>query len=496
MAPKKPSLIKSYMAGLADVVSGERYTTILGYFFPELITAFLVNSLLGLIDATFVGHLKSTTLFVALGATASLLHFVKKVTEGISVGTIILCGQYNGLKRFRDVGTAAVSAFWVMVVIGGMVSVTLYFGAQTIFSFYHLSHKTMHAALPILQLSALSIFLQFLYFALIGFLRGIKNTRLPMNFFVLGGLFFVFFDYALVFGRFGFPEMGLIGSAIATLVQQSVMLIAAIVYIFFNPSMRQYCLGIFSSIDRKMALDIIRLSWPVMIDKAVVATTKIWLWRLYAPMGKVALASFSAVDKMEQLAFVPALAFAQVITFLVSNDYGAANWKGIKNNIKKVLFLSSSMVFALLLVFALWPEVVIQLFDAKGKFTWFAGAVFPMISVMVIFDLLQVILAGALRGAANVRVVMVTRVVVYAVLFFPLSYFFSLLPIENVLLKFILIYSSFYIADGVMGLIYVLWFRRDRWKYDADVSCDRNSEDEHATHNGERGSSSGESRPS
>lgn len=470
------------MAGLTDVVSGERYTTILGYFFPELITAFLVNSLLGLVDATFIGHLKSTTLFVALGATTSLLHFVKKVTEGISVGTIILCGQYNGLKRFQDVGAAAISAFWVMIVIGGFVSVSLYFGAHSIFSFYHLSSKTMNAAIPILQLSAISIFLQFLYFALIGFLRGIKNTRLPMNFFVLGGLFFVFFDYAFVFGKCGFPEMGLLGSAIASVIQQSVMLVAALVYIFFNPSMRKYCLGIFSSIDRKMALDVMRLSWPVMIDKAVVATTKIWLWRLYAPMGKVALASFSVVDKMEQLAFVPAIAFAQVITFLVSNDYSVANWRGIKNNIKKVLFLSSSMVFALLLIFALWPEHVIQFFDVKGRFTWFAGAVFPMISVMVIFDLLQIILAGALRGAANVRLVMMTRVVVYGVLFFPISYFFSLLPLENVLLKFILIYSSFYIADGVMGLVYILWFRRDRWKYDADISY--NSEDEHGTHNG------------
>ncbi len=95
--------------------------------------------------------------------------------------------------------------------------------------------------------------------------------------------------------------------------------------------------------------------------------------------------------------------------------------------------------------------------------------VLPMISILALFDLTQVILSGALRGASNVRVVMVTRLVGCGLVFIPLSYLFSILPIENMLLKFILIYGSFYMANGVMSLVYVFWFRRDCWNSAPDI---------------------------
>lgn len=473
MAVGKKSLFSSYVDGITDQREGERYSTILRYFLPELITAFLINALLSLIDSSIIGHLKSTSLYATKGVTDTFIHFLTKIAEGISVGTVVLCGQYNGQKKFVDVGKAAMSAFWVTLCLGGIVSGFLYFGAFSIYNFYHVPSKMVRLGVPFLQLRAVGIFLAFLYFALIGFLRGIKNTRLPMLFFLFGGIFFVFFDYGLVFGCFGLPEMGLRGSAIASIIQYSVMLLSALSYIFLNKSMRCYSLNIIKSVDRFVALDIIRLSWPVVLDKAVLAATKIWIARLLAPMGKVVIASFAVVKDMEQLAFVPAIALAQVITLLVSNDYGNKNWSGITNNIKKTLFLASVMVFGILCFFALWPELIISLFDAKGAFVRFAATAFPILSVLVFFDVLQVILSGALRGAANVRVVMVTRFVVCIVVLFPLSYAISLLPIANVLVKFILVYSTFYLADGIMGMVYVLWFRYDRWKTTSDITAAR-----------------------
>lgn len=464
-APKK-SLFKSYIFGITDH-SGERYQTILGYFWPELVTAFLVGSVLNLIDASMIGHLKSTTMYATQGVALTIILFLNKMAEGLSVGTVILCGQYNGMRRFEAVGRAAMSAFWVTIVVGGVIAGSLYLGAGTLFSFLHVPDKMAIAGTAFMRLRVVSVFLFFIYMALIGFLRGVKNTRAPMVFFLIGGLTFLFFDYVLIFGHLGFPALGLMGSAIASIIQNAVMLGVALGYILYDRHMRQYSIETLKSFDLPAALDIVRLSCPIILDKALLAAAKIWLVRLIAPMGKVALASFSVIRDMEQFAFVPAVAFASVITLLVSNDYGAGNWTGIKSNIKKVLFMASGLVFAILLTFALCPEYVIGLFDTKGSFVLFAATVFPLISVMVLFDLLQVILAGALRGAANVRVVMVTRLMVCAGIFMPLSYWFSVLPISNILVKFTLIYGSFYLADGVMSIVYVWWFRRDAWRSSA-----------------------------
>ncbi|MBN2267279.1 MAG: MATE family efflux transporter [Candidatus Babeliaceae bacterium] len=465
----KQSLFQSYVSGITDRTQGERYRTIISYFLPELITAFLLSSILSCTNAYFIANLKSTSLYATQGVTSIFLHLIDKIAEGLCVGAVILCGHFNGLKRFTDAGRAAMTTILVTIAIGSIIAVSLYVGAPQIYNFLQVPESMVAPGIAYLRLKSIAIFLLFIHFGLIGFLRGIKNTRVPMLSFLIGGIVFIFFDYALIFGNFGFPQLGLYGAAIASILQAITMLLVAGSYLMFNRHIRHYNLTFAHSFSSSNVRNLLELSWPVMIDKAVLAAAKIWLVRLIAPMGEIPIASFNVIRDMEQFAFVPAIAFAQVITFLVSNDYGAGNWGGIKNNIKKVIFLASIAVSSILIIFSLFPQKVIHLFDQKNDFTHFASTVFPIISALVVFDILQLILAGALRGAANVKVVMLTRLIVGTCIFIPLAYGLSLLPIDNLMIKFILIYGSFYIANGLMSLVYLLWFRRDIWKRRPDV---------------------------
>ena len=462
----KQTLWQSYIAGITDRATGERYITILSFFLPELITAFLSWSILNCIDAYFIGHLASTSAYATHGVSLKVVHMLMKIAEALSIGTLVLAGNYNGLHQPEKVGRAAVTALWVAIFVGASLASMLYFGSYFIMHhFLQVPEKIALLGTPFLRLRAIGIFLMFVYFAFIGFLRGIKKPGLFMKFFMLGGVVFVFFDYALVFGKFGLPELQLQGSAVASIIQYATMLCAAIAYVIFDTNNKQYCLHAFKSFDRRMLPDIWRLSWPVVIDKTVLTVAKLWLVRLIAPMGKMAIAGFNVICDMEQLAFVPALALAQVITFLVSNDYGIRNWMAIKNNTKKVMFLSSVMVLSILLFFSLFPRTIIRLFDRSGVFTHFAALAFPALSTLVIFDVQQIILAGALRGASNVKTVMLTRALVTLFVFVPLSYFFAHAPIANSVIKFILVFGSYYLSNGVMSIIFVYRFRRDAWKH-------------------------------
>ena len=213
------------------------------------------------------------------------------------------------------------------------------------------------------------------------------------------------------------------------------------------------------------------LSWPLIIDKSALAVSYIWLTKMINPMGTNVVAAFCVVRNMEKFAFLPAIAFAQVITFLVSNDIGAGNWHGVKSNIKKVIFAAMCMMLVILLVFMLCPRSIVQLFDRKDDFTVFAVHVFPIVSIFIFCDLFQVILAGALRGAANVKIVMIVRVAVLLGYFVPTSYFLAQLQLQDDI-KFILIYSSFYLGNAIMSCGYLYHFRSDRWKKYAGVSDD------------------------
>lgn len=462
--PKK-QLFASYVHGITDEKHGESYNRILRYFLPEWVTMLFLYSVLYLLDARWIADLKSTSMYATIGITNTLLHFLIKMGEGFSVGSIIVAGQYNGKKKFHEVGRTLVDSFWVTTLGGAGVAIMLYFSAYWIYYFYGVPEKMIQLGTPFLKIRAVSFFFMFMYFSLIAYLRGIKNTKIPMIIFMIGGLLFLVCDYGLIFGAFGFPKMGLCGSALASTIQYTFMALLALGYVMFHPANKKYGIALLSGVSSWEHIKrLIHLSWPVMLDKTSIALAYIWLGYLLAPMGKYVLASYAVIKDLERFAIQPAAGFAQVVTFLVSNASGVYDWEGIKSNIKKCVFLASLFVFSFLLVFSLWPNVFMHLFDQKGKFTGFAARAFPYLSILVFFDLLQLILAGALRGAANVKLVMLVRVLVCLLFFVPVSWYISRMTFENDILKFLLIYGSFYCGSGLMSMVYIWRFRGERWK--------------------------------
>ncbi len=458
----KKTLIASYIDGIRDTSHGERYSTIFGYFFPEFITAFLLYSVPFWIEAYWIGQLKSTPTYGMLGATNQLIHFIIKVAEALSIGTISLVGRYNGMADFERAGQVLRDSFWSTVIVGGLMAGLLYSGAYWIYYFY-VPAEMVSIGVPYLRLRAINVFLMFVFLGVVGFLRGIKNTRVPMMIFILGLAVLLPIDYVLIFGKWGFPRLELQGCAVASVIQYAVMLVAAVCYILYDKTIKKYAINLLS-INSHHMLRLFKISWPVVIDKASMAFAYIWLCWMMRPLGTAAIATFTVLQNMERFALVPAIACAQVITFLVSNDYGMQDWHGIKSNIKKVVFLASCMVFAILVLFSANSVSIVRLFDKTGDFTYLAATAFPILSILVFFDLLQLILSGALRGATNVKIVMLTRIAIVLGYFMPTSYVLSRLPIESTLLRIVLIYGSFYIGNALMSVIYINRFRGQTWK--------------------------------
>lgn len=451
---------------------GDTYRHILYYFYPELITSLILYCGITLIDSYFIAQLQATTAYATLGITNTLFHFITKIAEGLSVGLTILCGQYNGIGEYKQTGQTLVDAFWTTCLTGSFIALILYITAVPIYQFYNVTPEMIALGAPFIRLRAIGVFFNFIFFALIGFLRGIKNTRTPMALFMLGGAVFVFFDYVLIFGKLGFARMDFQGSALASILQYVVMLCGAILYIFYNHDMRKYAVHLFSGVKLRNIRNLLNLSWPVMLDKATLAFCQIWLTKMVGavaklqtvPLAQTMLASFVAVRDLERIAMLPAIAFAQVITFLVSNDYAAQKWEDIRANIKKVLLLSASMLLAILALFSFWPRFFLSYFDKQQTFSYFASAVIPFLFLFLLSDLSQLILAAGLRGAANVKVVMWVRTLLCGIIMVPLAYLLVHIPIENPFVHFILVYGSLYFTNALMALIYIYYLKKNSWK--------------------------------
>ena len=128
----KKNLLLSYVGGIKDRENGEGYYKIFQYFVPECITAIILYSIPILIDANWVAHLKSTSAYATLGITNTLLHSIIKIAEGVSIGTLVMTGQFNGIGKYKQAGIALVNSFWATIFAGAGVSGILYFGAYHI----------------------------------------------------------------------------------------------------------------------------------------------------------------------------------------------------------------------------------------------------------------------------------------------------------------------------------------------------------------------------
>lgn len=454
----KKNLLDSYLEGV-KTKEGSSFTTILNYFAPELISALVIYSLPYLLDELFIAQLKSASTYAAVGLTNStLIHLLTKIAEGIAVGITIATGTANGAGKEKIIGSTFIQSIWVTLSVGFLIASSLFVGANWLLFNYGYTQEMIVIGVPFLKLKSFGVFLNFILFSIIGFLRGLKNTKTPMYIFLAGAMVFVFCDYVFIFGKFGVEPMGYIGSAWASIVQQIVMIFLACYTVYKTMNCERFAIKFYWP-DFTAMFSIFNLSWPIIIDKAMMSLCYIWLGKMISPMGTMMLATYTVIKNIERFAFLPAIAGAQIITFLSSNLMGAGQSEGVKSTIKKTILISTSAVFMSLLVISLYPNSIVSLFDKTGSFTAQASKILPIISVFVLFDVVQLILSAALRGISQVRLVMNTRILLSFLFFIPITFLISNFINIDSLLKFLLLYGTFYVSSALMACFYVYKFR-------------------------------------
>lgn len=447
------------------IQGGLPYKSILKYFFPEWITALIVYFLPYFIDCLFICNLNSTSTYAVSGISDNFLTMFLKAAEGLPIGIVIVAGYFNGRNEFQKAGQAFVDAFWLVVTVGAILSAGLYGSVQFVCAFNNFSPEMIAQGIPYLKIKSLAIFFMFVYFSLVGFLRAIKNTFVPMLVFILGSIVFVLVDYILIFGKLGFPEMGLMGSAIASLSQYFIMCVVMFVYLLFSKNNQTYKISFLNhELSWQRSKHLLLTSLPVVVDKVSIAFAYAWLGSCMSHLGAQAGAAFACIKMMERFAFLPAIASAHIVTFLVSNDLGKSDWKSIYGNIKKIIIISTLFVGLILIIGSLWPMWFVSFFDKNGDFGSMVGIIFPALSVLILIDLLQLILSASLRGVGDVNTVMITRVTIISCFFIPATYVISYMTFSHMVYKMLVTYAAFLSGNGLMTLVYIYRLRQDHWK--------------------------------
>jgi len=201
---------------------------ILKITYPIVLTL-VAQNIINVTDTAFLGRVSE----IALGASAiaGVFYFaVYMVGFGFSQGVQILIGRRNGEGNFNQIGPIFNNGLIFNLLLSTLIFLATVLWAPQLMKFLVSSEKIYVAALEYLDWRIYGYFFVFLTVVFRALYVGITDTRILTTSSIITAVVNILFDYVLIFGKFGFPELGIAGAAIASVIAEA----AALVYLIFH----------------------------------------------------------------------------------------------------------------------------------------------------------------------------------------------------------------------------------------------------------------------
>jgi MATE family multidrug resistance protein len=335
---------------------------------------------------------------------------------GFAIGATPLIGIAYGKKKIRKTA----SIFQHALILNILCTILCLFFMEIIRSYFGLLGQeiaVIEVAQPFYNIIVLSFIPQMIFFSAKQFAEGVGNTKIAMHITIICNILNVILNYLLIYGKFGFPELGIRGAAIATLISRIGMAVGFIIVFWFNPNFNKYLkffnLKIFCWNDFK---SLIVTSIPVSLQIGLEVLTFAFCSIMTGWINGYSLAANQIALTLTSFTFMIVLGVASATTIRVSHRLGEKNYIGIR----KAGFASMHLALAFMLVtalcFILFRNQIPLLFVDNAEVVAIASQLLVIAGIFQLFDGLQAVSMAALRGLADTATPMVISFICYIIL--------------------------------------------------------------------------------
>jgi len=378
----------------------------------------LAQNIINVTNTAFLGRVGE----VELGASAigGVFYFaIYMIGFGFSQGAQILIGRRNGEKNYAQIGpifnNSLLFNFLLSVIIFGF-SVK---GVPHIMKLLVSSEHVYNASIAYLNWRIYGFFFSFINVIFRGLYVGITQTRILTTSAVLMAITNIIFDYTLIFGHFGFPQLGIEGAGISSVIAEAVTLMYLVLHTIFRTNMKLYGLLEFKKVELKTILTILNLSIFIMFQYFISISTWFMFFIFIERMGEQPLAVSNIGRSLYILLMIPGSALSTSVNTLVSNLIGAGRKEEVIPFIKRVIRIVLLMVVPLLLLTFAFPQLFARIYTDDDGLILACIPVIRVVSVAMIFCAVGNIIFNGVSGTGNTRTAFAIE---FLTLFFYLSY--------------------------------------------------------------------------
>lgn len=341
----------------------------------------------------------------AVEYAASLLFGVIAVCGALGIGVNSLVARFVGADDKENAGLTAGQALSLGLIITCVLALVLgIFGKP--FCFWAL--KDEPTAVLTVEYYYATLFsggiLWLLVLVVNGVIRGMGNTRVPMYIALFTNVHNIFFDYVLIFGKLGFPALGVKGAALATGTAQAIGLAVGLLYLFRRRRDLALSRSSFLPIRKPVIKGIFTISYPVGLEEIVYNISRIFSMTWIVALGPISFAANTATVATESFSFMPGFAFAIAATTLVGQRLGAGKPDEAVKTGTIATIMATVLMSGIGLVFFFFPHYIMRIFNPPEAEVLSLGiACLRIAAVEQPFIAIAYTLAGALKGAGDTR---------------------------------------------------------------------------------------------
>lgn len=377
---------------------------------------------LGFADTLMIGH-HSTVELGAASFVNNVFNLVIIFSTGFSYGLTPVVGGLFGTHQYASAGQALRCGLIANLLVGIFLTVcmgALYLNLERLGQ----PEELIPLIKPYYLVLLASLVFVMLFNGFKQFTDGITDTKTAMWLLLGGNVLNIIGNYLLIYGKLGFPELGLLGAGVSTLFSR-IMMVVVFAFLFIrSPRFRRYRVGFFrGGWSRSVFLRLNGLGWPIALQMGMETASFSLSAIMIGWLGTIALASHQVMLSISQFTFMMYYGLGAAVAVRVSNFKG----QGDVLNVRRAAYAGFHLMMALGVVLS---GVVFCCRDYLGG--WFtdspevAAMVTSLIVPFLIYqfgDGLQITFANALRGIADVKPMMLIAFVAYFLISLPVGYF-------------------------------------------------------------------------
>ena len=452
-------LFRTALNGKAkDFTKGSINKAILLLAIP-LVLEMLMEASFALVDIYFVGKI-STEAVATVGLTESVITLVYSLGVGISGAVSAMVAQRIGAKKYKEASVVGVQGLILTLLISLSICIPGVLFAEDILLLMGASEQILAEGLGYTRIILGFNFVILFLFIINGMLRGAGDAALSMRVLIISNVLNIILDPILIMGLGPIPAFGLEGAAYATCIGRGIGLVYQFYILFSGQSRIQLSINRLFFF-RPVFLRLVKVSSGGVAQYLIGSASWIILMRIISEFGDAVIAGYTIAVRVIIFCILPSWGISNAAAALVGQNLGANRADRAEKSVIRSSMLNVSYLFLVSIILLIFGSEIINLFESTDSTVERYGVkALSVLSLGYIFFGLGMILSQAFNGAGDTFTPTLVNLFCFWGLELALAYGLALHlewgPAG--------VFWSVVISEAVLSLIFLILFRKGKWK--------------------------------